>query len=161
MLWWLVGGVIISFGFVIAVGPPYLPTLDKQVRTALKLLDLKPGQTLLELGCGDGRVLVAAARQGLQVTGIELNPLLAAFCWLRTVRYRKQVRVVWGNYWATHHWPARTDGIFGFVLPKYMPKLDTLIIQSKRKGVKLASFAFVIPGKPISRQQDGVFLYRY
>ena len=54
MLWWLFGILVISFGFVVFVGPPYLPTLDKQVRTALDLLDLKKGQTLLELGCGDG-----------------------------------------------------------------------------------------------------------
>lgn len=161
MLAWIIGVLVISFGFVVFVGPPYLPTLDKQVRTALKLLDLKPGQTLLELGCGDGKVLLAAARQGLQVTGIELNPLLAALCWLRTIRYRKQVRVVWGNYWDTRHWPVATDGIFGFVLPKYMPKLDTIIIQWKRKHVKLASFAFAIPDKPAVRQRHGVFLYEY
>lgn len=163
MIWWLVAGLSLCFGLVLAVGPPYLPTLDKQVRTALDMLKLKQGQTLLELGCGDGKVLVAAARRGLQVTGIELNPLLVVVCRLRTWRYRKQVRVVWGNYWNTASWPP-ADGIFGFVLPKYMTKLDETIIawQTKStKPVRLASFAFTIPGKPVVREQDGVFLYDY
>lgn len=158
--WWLVVGIVLCFGLVLAVGPPYLPTLDKQVRTALGLLQLKKGDRLLELGCGDGKVLVAAARQGLQVTGIELNPILVAVCWLRTVRYRKQVRVVWGNYWHTGLWPD-ADGIFGFVLPKYMSKLDRTIIGWQRRPVRLASFAFKIPDKPADAEQDGVFLYVY
>ncbi len=160
MLWWLVSGIIVCFGFVLMFGPPYLPTMDKQVRTALDMLNLKPGQTLLELGCGDGKVLVAAARRGLQVTGIELNPLLVLLCRARTWRYRKQVKVVWGNYWRTESWPL-ADGIFGFVLPKYMTKLDQTIISWHTKPVKLASFAFIIPDKKVNQEKDGVFLYEY
>src|SRR5882672_507174 len=96
--------LLLCFSAVVLVGPPYLPTLNKQVETALDMLALSKGQTLLELGCGDGKVLIAAARRGLQVTGIELNPLLAVLCWLRTLRYRRQVTVVWGNYWRTSLW---------------------------------------------------------
>lgn len=166
MVWWLIGGLIICFGFVLAVGPPYLPTLNKQVLVALDLLKLKPGQHLLELGCGDGKVLLAAARRGLRVTGIELNPLLVLVCKLRTWRYRRQVRVVWGNYWRVELWPA-ADGIFGFVLPKYMTKLDETIKVWRRsvvmtgRSVKLASFAFEIPGRKADRKQSGVLLYVY
>lgn len=161
---WLIIAVVLCFSFVLLVGPPYLPTLDKQVRSALALLELDAGQVLLELGCGDGKVLIAAARQGLQVTGIELNPLLVALCRVRTWRYRKQVTVVWGNYWRTDLWPP-ADGIFGFVLPKYMTKLDQTIKdwqkQHAGKSVRLASFAFAIPDKKIVKRRDGVFLYTY
>ncbi len=160
MIIWLVGFVLVCFGAVLAVGPPYLPTLSKQVQAALDMLDLKPGQVLLELGCGDGKVLLAAARRGLVVTGVELNPLLVVVCRLRTWRYRRQVRVVWGNYWRTATWPP-ADGIFGFVLPKYMTKLDSTITAWHSKPVKLASFAFIIPGKKIIEEKDGVFLYSY
>lgn len=160
MLVWLFGAVLLCFGAVLVVGPPYLPTLSKQVATALDMLDLKRGQTLLELGCGDGKVLIAAAQRGLQVTGIELNPLLVLLCKLRTWRYRQQVKVIWGNYWSTAVWPA-ADGIFGFVLPKYMTKLDSTIIAWHRKPVRLASFAFEIPDKPKYQENNGVFLYKY
>jgi SAM-dependent methyltransferase len=156
----LIGLVIICFSFVVFVGPPYLPTLNPQVKTALDMLNLKPGQTMLELGCGDGKVLVAAAQRGWQVTGIELNPVLVLVCKLRTWRYRKQVKVRWGNYWDTRLW-GQADGIFGFVLPRYMTKLDKNIVQWKKGKVKLASFAFRIPGKPVDREDNGVFLYEY
>ena len=67
--------VFICFAGVVAFGAPYLPTLRPQVETALELVNLMPGQTLLELGCGDGKVLVAAAQTGLHAVGYELNPL--------------------------------------------------------------------------------------
>jgi SAM-dependent methyltransferase len=152
--------VIMCFAAVVFVGPPYLPTLSPQVKVALDMLGLKPGQTMLELGCGDGKVLIAAAQRGWKVTGIELNPILVLVCKLRTWRYRQLVTVRWGNYWDTRLW-GRADGIFGFVLPRYMTKLDKIIVQWKQEDVKLASFAFAIPDKPVVRESHGVFLYEY
>jgi SAM-dependent methyltransferase len=165
-MWLAVIIIVLCFSLVVLVGPPYLPTLDKPLAAALELLDLQPGQTLIELGCGDGKVLVAAARRGWKVVGIELNPILVVVCWLRTWRYHRQVKVVWGNYWLLRSWPA-ADGIFGFVLPRYMAKLDHTIRQWQHRSdmagqpVKLASFAFAIPGKTVSRERDGVMLYKY
>jgi hypothetical protein len=149
----------ICFAGVLLVGAPYLPTLGPQVRAALKLADLKPGDTLLELGCGDGRVLIAAARQGLNVVGYELNPLLAVLAWLRTRRYRRRVRVIWGDFWRKP-WPP-AEAIFTFLLPRYMPKLNKKVMQYSDKPVKLISFAFTIPGKKKVAEKNGVYLYKY
>jgi SAM-dependent methyltransferase len=171
----VIGLVLLCFSLVVFVGPPYLPTLTPQVEAALDMLELEPGQTMIELGCGDGKVLVAAAERGWRVVGIELNPILAAFCWLRTRRYHGRVKIVWGNYWSIATWPP-AEGIFGFVLPRYMTKLDESIKQwlaqsdgtavtmpanGGRRTVRLASFAFKIPGKKVVREERGVFLYKY
>lgn len=155
----LVGFVAVCFVAVIAVGAPYLPTLTPQVKAALKLADLKPGQTLLELGCGDGKVLIAAAEQGIKVVGYELNPILALIAWVRTRRYGKNVRVIWGDFWLKS-WPP-SEAIFVFLLPRYMEKLDKKIVQYTTKPVKLVSFAFEVPGKTIAAERKGVFLYTY
>lgn len=158
-LWLVLAGLIICFGLVVLVGAPYLPTLKPQVAAALELANLKAGDTLLELGCGDGRVVLAAARRGLNVVGYELNPLLALIAWSRTWPYRRQVRIIWGNYWLAD-WPP-ADAIFVFLLAKYMPKLDKKIIQYKHKPVKLVSYAFKLPGKRPAQQKAGVLLYHY
>jgi len=161
MLALIILAVIASFASVVFIGPPYLPTLTPQVKTALDLLDVKPGQTVLELGCGDGKVLLAAAKRGCHATGIEINPVLVLLCRLRTWRYRKLVTVRMGNYWNTRLW-GEADAIFGFVLPRYMSKLDGLIeVWRAGKAIKLASFAFKIPNKPIDHERDSVFLYIY
>ena len=162
MLGWLViiaAVVILLFGLVLLFGAPYLPTLRPQIDAAFKLLDLKNGEHLLELGCGDGRVLIAAAQRGYRVTGYELNPLLVALCRIRTWKYRKQVRVVWGNFCAKKLPSA--DGIFVFLLPKYMNKLDKKITQEFGKPVKLVSYAFSIEDQKATQEDSGLYLYTY
>ncbi len=69
-------GVVLCFGLVLLVGAPYLPTQRRQVDAAIKLLDLKPGAVVYELGSGDGRVARRLATHGYRVIGYELNPLL-------------------------------------------------------------------------------------
>ncbi|HVW23631.1 MAG TPA: methyltransferase domain-containing protein [Candidatus Saccharimonadales bacterium] len=160
MIWWIVIlGLLACFAGVLLFGAPYLPTLKPQVRSAMALADLQTGETLLELGCGDGRVLLAAAQKGAKAVGYELNPVMALVAWLRTRKYRKNVRVIWGDFWRAD-WPEAAV-IFTFLLPKYMKKLDKKIVQYPHKPVKLVSFAFKVPGRRIASEQQGVFRYDY
>lgn len=155
--WLLVpGAVVLFFGFVVFFGAPYLPTLTPQVRAAFDLLRLRPGDTLLELGCGDGKVLLAAAERGCRAVGIELNPLLAVIAWLRTRKYRGRVIVRCGNFWRMR-WPE-SDAVYTFLLNRYMPELDK---RMREQGGKLASVAFQVPGREPAAEQNGVFLYDY
>ena len=161
--------IILCFGLVLVWGPPYLPTLSKQVTIALDLMELETGETLLELGCGDGKVLVAAAKRGYKAVGYELNPLLVLLCKLRTYRYRSTVQVHWGNF-LTRPWPA-CAGIFVFGLQRIMPALDKKIMQSladsvnsaslNNPSVQVVSFAFTFPNRQPVRQVAGVSLYRF
>lgn len=161
MNWLLLAGlsVILLFSFVIAFGAPFLPTLRNRTQEALDLLDLKPGQILLELGSGDGRILRAAAERGIYGIGYELNPLLVVWSKLRHWRYRRLITVHWGNYW--RHTLPLTDGIYVFLLNPYMEKLDNKITQEIKRNVKVVSFAFAIPGKKPVQEMNGLMLYKY
>jgi 16S rRNA A1518/A1519 N6-dimethyltransferase RsmA/KsgA/DIM1 with predicted DNA glycosylase/AP lyase activity len=151
--------LILVFGFVILFGAPFLPTLKKQVVPIFELLDLREGQTLIELGSGDGRILLEAGRRGINAIGYELNPILVLYSIIKTWKYRQKVRVIWGNYWHKD-WP-QADGIFVFLLDRYMLKLNNKIIQKYKAPIKLVSFAFKIPDRKIDRQNHGLFLYQY
>lgn len=151
--------ILFCFGGVLIFGAPYLPTMKPQVDAALKLANLKPGDTILELGSGDGKVLIAAAKKGINSVGYELNPLLVVLSWLRTRKYRKNVKIIWGNFF-TKEWPNH-QAIFTFLLPRLMLKLDKKVIQSKHKPVKLISFAFEIPNRKPIKIDQGVYLYLY
>jgi hypothetical protein len=156
--------IIMCFGFVVLFGPPYVPTLNPQARIAIEMINLKPGETLLELGSGDGKILKMAAEVGVKGVGYELNPILVIISRIRTWPYRKDVKIVWGNLWNSKKWPE-ADGIFVFILQKHMKKLDNKIMQwhtGKTKPVKLVSFAFTIPGKPpLKQNKHGVYMYEY
>ncbi len=150
--------IFLCFGYVLLFGAPYLPTMNKQVEAAIKLANLKPGQTLLELGSGDGRVLIAAAQAGLNAVGYELNPVLFFISWLRTRRYGKQIKIELGNFW-TNEWP-KCDAVYVFLLPRLMPKLEQKIKNESFFNTPIISFAFKFNKiKPLN-DIDGVFLYQ-
>jgi SAM-dependent methyltransferase len=151
--------LIFIFGFVILFGAPYLPTLKNQINSAFELLDLKAGQVLLELGSGDGRILYEAGKRGFKAVGYEINPLLVLYSKIKTWKYRDNVKIVWGNYW-NKKWP-QADGIFVFLLDRYMLKLNNKIIQEYKDPINLVSFTFKIPNKKTTDSKQGLFLYRY
>jgi hypothetical protein len=151
--------VVLMFGVVIIFGAPYLPTLKKRTEDALTLLDLKPGQVLLELGSGDGRVLKAAAKLGIRSIGYEINPLLVIVSRLACWRYRKLITIKWRNYWQVKL--PSCDAVFVFLLDRFMQKLDKKLSRELERPFKLVSFAFQIPGLRPEAEKNGLFLYNY
>jgi SAM-dependent methyltransferase len=54
---------------------PYVPTTEKAVEEMLKLAGVKKNDIVYDLGCGDGRIVVAAAKTfGARGVGIDINP---------------------------------------------------------------------------------------
>ena len=65
-------------------GIPWQPTDMKRVKRMLEMAKLKPDETLYDLGCGDGRILIYAAQNyRAKAVGIEINPWLFALSWVR------------------------------------------------------------------------------
>src|SRR5499427_4945045 len=55
---------------------PYVPTTADAVQAMLKLADVKKTDVVYDLGCGDGRIVIAAARTyGARGVGIDINPV--------------------------------------------------------------------------------------
>src|SRR6516165_955947 len=54
---------------------PYVPTTEEAVRAMLKLADVKSTDIVYDLGCGDGRIVIAAAKTyGARGVGIDIDP---------------------------------------------------------------------------------------
>jgi len=52
---------------------PYAPTPPEFVEAMLELAKLAPGERLLDLGSGDGRIVIAAARRGADALGVDID----------------------------------------------------------------------------------------
>ncbi len=148
--------LVLLFAGIVAFGAPFVPTKKRQIEVALELLNLKSGQRLYDLGAGDGRIAIAAAQRGLKVTAYELNPLLVLIALLRTRRYRKLVDIKLANYWQADL--SAADGVFIFSAEAYMGRLNRKLTQTSQK-LRVASFAFPIPGRRAVKQSDGIYLY--
>lgn len=56
--------------------PPYVPTVQDDVDLMLEIGDVGPGDYVIDLGAGDGRIVITAARRGAQGHGVEIDPEL-------------------------------------------------------------------------------------
>ncbi|XP_013103453.1 ATP synthase subunit C lysine N-methyltransferase [Stomoxys calcitrans] len=68
---------------------PYVPATTEQISNVLKFLPRNSPNRLLDIGSGDGRIVIATAKQGLQSDGVELNPWLV--WWSRLAAFREGV----------------------------------------------------------------------
>jgi SAM-dependent methyltransferase len=160
MIWGVLCLLVLPFAFVLLYGAPYLPTRREQAEQALDMLGLTEGEVFVDLGCGDGALLIAAARRGLRCYGYELNPFVWAVAVWRTRKFRDLVTVRCKNFWKITLQPE-TKGVFVFLLDKYMPKLDTKLSKELKKGSQLVSYTFQIPGKKPKATQGALHLYKY
>ena len=53
---------------------PYVPTPEDVVERMLTLADVKAGDVVYDLGCGDGRIPIAAAKRGARGVGVDIDP---------------------------------------------------------------------------------------
>lgn len=160
MIWLVLALVILPFGFVLLYGAPYLPTRKIQALEALELLGLKEGDVFVDLGSGDGALLIEAASRGCICYGYELNPLVWVVSRIRTRKFGSQVKIYCKNFWNVPL-PKNTKGVFVFLLDKYMPKLDEKLSSELKSGTALVSHTFKIPGKEEKLAKNGLFLYKY
>lgn len=160
MIWLVALIFVLPFSLVLLFGAPYLPTRQKQSRQAIELLELTKGQLLVDLGCGDGGVLIEAAKQGIRGVGYELNPYVFLIAKVRTLKYRKLTTIKMKNFW-NEKLPVETDGVFVFLLDKYMAKLDRKMSEEIKKSTKLVSYSFEIPGRKKQKTVGAMHLYQY
>lgn len=104
---------------------------------------------LIDCGCGDGRVLLAAARRGARAAGYELSPPLYWLARWRCRRYRGQITVFWRDGFKADF--SRADVVFAYLMPRTMPRLLRAVKRScRRKSLRLVSYAFPLKGiKPL------------
>lgn len=159
ILIWIAVGIFLLFAFVVVRGAPFLISHSQAIDKGIDLLDLESGQTLLDLGSGNGAVLVAGAKRGLNVIGYELNPILVVWSRLRLRKYGKKAKVFWGDYW-TSNWP-KADGIYIFLLPRYTNKLDQTIKKNLSTKAKVVSYSAEIPNRKPIKKDYGLYLYQY
>lgn len=153
--------LLISWLGIVLVGPPYVPTLARELEKLLDELPVSKDDYVVDLGSGDGRVLVAAAKHGARGSGVELNPFLVVLSWLRLRRY-SGVGVRFGNIWR-YKLPPETTLVFVFFAGSFMAKLDDYLVRQAAFGrtFRLVSFGFTLPGRTPERKIGAFHIYSF
>ncbi len=143
-------------------GLPWVPTREKRVRRALELAELRPGETLYDLGAGDARVLVIAAREfGAHAVGIEVGPVQCLLGWLRILfsGSRGVARLRLGNFYRADL--SGADVVFVYITSSQASRLRPLLERDLRPGARVVSIAADFPDwEPVTVDREAlIFLY--
>jgi len=151
--------IVAAFAFAGLAGAPYVPIHRRNQAALLNLIDLRPGQTLVDLGSGDGQLLRAAAKRGLHAIGYEINPVMVAVSWLVCWPYRQRVTIRRANIWHTTLAPA--DAIYAFLMPRFMSRLDAKLTAEIKQPTVVISYVFPIPDRTPVKTGAGSLIYHY
>jgi SAM-dependent methyltransferase len=167
MVWISAGAAIVLMGLLwifipLLTGLPWVPTHRRRIHKALELSELQPGETLYDLGAGDGRVLVLAAREyGIRAIGIELSPAHCILARLRALLsgvYR-QVSIRWGNFYTCELGEANV--VFAYLTPSHAKRLKPQLENQLHPGARVVTISADIEGwEPTAFDSvDLIFLY--
>jgi precorrin-6B methylase 2 len=122
---------------------PYVPTPQEVVDAMLRIAEVKPGDVLYDLGCGDGRIVVTAAKQfGAQATGVDINPrrISEAEANARAAGVTDRVRFLQQDLFETDIRDATVVTLF--LLPSVNLRLRPTLLRDLKPGARIVSHAF-------------------
>jgi len=119
---------------------PYEPTPPEVVRTMLLLAEVKPGDVVYDLGCGDGRIVVEAARLGARGVGVDIDPerIREARANVRAAGVEERVELRQGDLFETDLSPATVVTLF--LWPHVNLKLRPRLLAQLRPGARVVSY---------------------
>jgi len=151
--------ILYLLGRPIVRGAIYFPTSARSIEIMIKIVEIKSGQRLADLGSGDGRILIAFARQGAQAHGYEINPLLVLSSRhkIKQAGLQDRALVHWKNFWRADF--SRFDIIIVFGISYIMKGLEKKLKKELKPGAKVISNLFQFPNWQPTCRENGVYLY--
>jgi SAM-dependent methyltransferase len=120
----------------------WVPTPDEVVDRMLRMAQVGPGDLVYDLGAGDGRIAIAAAKKfGARSVGIEYNPDMAKYAQgnVEKAGLTGKTRIIHGDIFATDF--SQATVITLYLLPALNLKLRPQIL-SMHPGTRVVSHSF-------------------
>lgn len=126
---------------------PYVVTPYPVVDEMLRLAQVRPGDVLYDLGCGDGRIVIAAAeRFGARGVGVDIDPrrIAEAQAAARSAGVAERVRFAVQDLFQTDFSQASVVALYLF--PEMNARLKPKFLSELRPGARIVSHQFGIAG---------------
>ncbi|OGD86735.1 hypothetical protein A2870_02750 [Candidatus Curtissbacteria bacterium RIFCSPHIGHO2_01_FULL_41_11] len=151
--------IFLVLSFDIFLELPYVATEHKKIETIIKLAAIKKGETAIDLGSGDGRLLLAAAQKGAIAVGYEVNPFLIAITLIhaKLKGLSENISVYKQNLWNADLKTA--DVIFVYGRQKNMERFENYVFRNSNKKTRVVVNTNPFPGKKPHKEENGIFLY--
>lgn len=144
-------GCFLALSWFAGSDAPYVPTKMEGIRRILKIAGAKKGKKFYELGAGDGRVVIEAAKLGVHAVGIEQS-------WIRVIYSRytasklklQNAKFYHENIFSRSYEDA--DTIYIYLLLKGVKKLEEKLKKELKKGAIVITQTYHFPNwKPFKK----------
>ena len=141
---------------------PYVPATTEQVSNVMKLLHGRSG-AVVDLGSGDGRIVIEAAKRGFHAEGVELNPWLVTYSRYRSLREgtSRSTRFRTCNLWK--HDLSSYNNIVIFGVDSMMNQLQQKLAEEMSTDARVIACRFPFesctPTETVGDGLDSVWLY--
>ena len=162
ILFFLIMVFLMSLIWTNTHGAPWVPTSREVIYTMLTMSEVKPGEIVYDLGSGDGRVLIAAARRfDARAVGVEMD--VFRYLWslsaVALLGLRKRVRIIRGNLFEIDL--SEADVVFSYLLQNTNDRLKDKLRKELHPGTRIVSNTFTFSGLPLVRCDDELKLFLY
>jgi len=147
------------FIFPLVGGAPYVPSDRKMVEKMVRLVNLKPGEKVVDLGSGDGRIVIEFAKAGADAHGYEISPFLV---WISRFKAQKEgfgskTKFSKKNFWKEDF--SEFDVIAMYQVSYVMNRLEKKLLDELKPGARVVCNAFKFPSWEPHVEEDGIFVY--
>jgi cyclopropane fatty-acyl-phospholipid synthase-like methyltransferase len=161
----LLGCLIVLASMVVLpifFGAPWHPLLPHTIRRILNFAEIRSGETICDLGCGEGRVLITAAKEySAKAVGVEIDPIKVGLARL-LAKFKKvdgQVSVSHGNIFNFD--PSDADVVYLYLTHQAMDKLFPEVLKKLKPTVRIVSYRFCVRGMTPEKISTDKTLFLY
>jgi len=161
ILFFLAVGGYMVYTHLLHPGPVYFPSDNERVRKMLKLAGVGRGDVVVDLGSGDGRILIAAARLGAKAVGYEVDPVLVYQSRknIKRAGVKNLAKVHLRSMWRADYNEATVITVYLF--PKFMKRLQKLIEAKLTHLVLVVSNDYQFPDEKYIKRSGNCYLYKF
>ncbi len=144
---------------------PFVPSNHKTIQKMLRIAKIKKGERVVDLGCGDGRIVFSAEKNfGAKAEGYEISIFVWLLAQLNRIFKNAKSPIYRKNLFEADL--SKADVVFCYLLPEVMKKLSPKFKKELKKGTRIISASFSLRDwkakkvHPAKGKEGKVFVYQ-
>jgi predicted RNA methylase len=134
-----------SLLFVAIFGTPTVYAFDQAMVDAFNLAKLKQGELVVDLGCGNAKSLIIAAKKfGAKGVGVEISP----YCYLKSKwnvfvsGESMNIKIIFGDFKKAEKYLEKADVVYLYLLNKVLKSIEPWFFDHVKKDARVISLSF-------------------
>lgn len=158
--------LLATFAWAGLSAAPWVPCKSNDITRIFNLANLEAGKIFVDIGAGDGKTVIAAARAGTIAHGYEISLIPYIIARIKILflprEIRRKVFFHYKSFWNVDF--GNFDCIYLFLMPKIFPKLVEKIKKECKTGTKIICYVWPLPElslKEISEENKSPKIFFY